>query len=164
MEKAPTITRCAAILLGYTFAISSASAAGDNMIVHINGSPTPMQVEISENTKITFDNSTMRISQTAGETVLDINDIDKMVFDLHTSSIENTSAAISDDVTFTVAGKHITATSASESHISLHIYDTAGRKVAEVSGRGAVEYDFTDTKSGVYIILCGDKTIKYLNR
>ncbi|ROT07855.1 T9SS C-terminal target domain-containing protein, partial [Muribaculaceae bacterium Isolate-100 (HZI)] len=85
-------------------------------------------------------------------------------FDLHTSSIENTSVSLSDDISFTVAGTLITATSVSESHLSLHIYDTSGRKVAEVSGHGSTDYDFSGAKSGVYIILCGDKTIKYLNR
>lgn len=134
------------------------------MLVHINGSSTPLKVEISEKTKITFDNSTMCIAQTAGETAIDVNEIDRIVFDLHTSSIDDTSVSLSDDVTFTVAGTLITAKSVSESHLSLHIYDTSGRKVAEVSGHGSTDYDFSGAKSGVYIILCGYKTIKYLNR
>lgn len=163
MEGYPIITRLA-ILLGCTVYGFTASATDDNMLVHINGSSTPVQVEISENTKITFDNSTICIAQTAGETTIEVKDIDKIVFDLHTSSIENTSVSLSDDISFTVAGTLITATSVSESHLSLHIYDTSGRKVAEVSGHGSTDYDFSGAKSGVYIILCGDKTIKYLNR
>ncbi|WP_290067931.1 T9SS type A sorting domain-containing protein [Muribaculum intestinale] len=163
MEVYPIITRLA-ILLGFTVYGFTASAAGDNMLVHINGSSTPLKVEISEKTKITFDNSTMCIAQTAGETAIDVNEIDRIVFDLHTSSIDDTSVSLSDDVTFTVAGTLITAKSVSESHLSLHIYDTSGRKVAEVSGHGSTDYDFSGAKSGVYIILCGYKTIKYLNR
>ena len=74
-------------------------------------------------------------------------DIDKIVFDLHTSSIDDTSVSLSDDISFTVAGTLITATSVSESHLSLHIYDTSGRKVAEVSGQGSTDYDFSGAKA-----------------
>ncbi|ROT06473.1 hypothetical protein EEL42_08665 [Muribaculaceae bacterium Isolate-100 (HZI)] len=80
MEVYPIITRLA-ILLGCTVYGFTASAAGDNMLVHINGSSTPLKVEISENTKITFDNSTICIAQTAGETTIEVKDIDKIVFD-----------------------------------------------------------------------------------
>ena len=161
MEKSSFIR--GAILLMCTTALS-ASAAGDNMLVHINGSTAPVQVEISGQTKITFDNAVMKISQTSGDTTLDIADIDRMVFDLHTSSVDNIEASLDQDITFVVDGKHISATSASGSEITLHIYDTAGHNVATTVAPGNVEFDFSDRKAGVYIIICGDKTLKYLNR
>ena len=161
MEKSSLIR--GTFLLACATAIS-AHAASDNMLVHINGSTTPVKVEVSDQTKITFDNNVMKISQTSGDTTLDIADIDHIVFDLHTSSVENIEASLDQDITFVVYGKHISATSASGNEITLHIYDTAGHNVATTVAPENVEFDFSDRKAGVYIIICGDKTIKYLNR
>lgn len=161
MEKSSLIR--GTFLLACATAIS-AHAASDNMLVHINGSTTPIKVEVSAQTKITFDNNVMKISQTSGDTTLDIADIDHIVFDLQTSSTENIEASIDSDITFAVAGKLITATSASGAEISMHIYDTTGQHVATLAAPGNIDFDFSDRKAGVYIIICGGKTIKYLNR
>lgn len=139
-------------------------ASPDHMLVHVNGSDTPHSIEISADTRITFDNTTMHVAHPAGNLSLEIADIDRMVFDLETSSTEEVEAALDADITITAAAGHVTAVSASGAQVSLVVYDATGRHVSSATGEGMADADMSGCRPGVYILVCGNKTIKYLNR
>ena len=139
-------------------------ASPDHMLVHVNGTDTPHSIEISADTRITFDNTTMHVAHPAGNLSLEIADIDRMVFDLATSSTEEIEATLDADITITAAGGHVTAISASGAPVALAVYDATGRRVISANGAGTASADLSACRQGVYIIVCGNKTIKYLNR
>lgn len=140
------------------------SATPDQLLVHVNGQETPTAIEITDQTKISFGNTTLDIKQPSGNLSIEIADIDRLTFDLETSSEDEIDMPLTDDVTFSVTGRHVTITSSSGTPLTLTVYDATGHCIESVSGTGCVETDFSDRRPGVYILVCGNKTIKYLNR
>lgn len=149
-------------------AAATATAMADDavpvMLVHTQSGTGPLQVEVSGKTRITFAGNTMQISQASGESKLDIGDVNYMEFDMRTSSDENLCAPLTDDITLAVAGKTVKATSASGAEVEIRVYNMAGIATAGIRAKGEAEIDFSKLQSGVYIIVCGNKNIKYSNK
>lgn len=139
-------------------------AAPDHMLVHVKSTDNPHSIEISDQTRITFDNTTMNISHPSGNLSMEIANIYRMEFDLQTTSTDDIETSLDSGITFKVTGHHIEAVSATGARINMDVYDSTGRHISSISGEGMVETDFFDYRQGVYIIVCGNKTIKYLNR
>ena len=154
----------AAALLGVSIAVGVAYAKPDDVLLYVKGQGAPTTVALTPSTKITFDSNTLIASTSDGKISLDIADIDRIEFDLKTSSEEEIEAPLSEDITINIYGKNVSVSSASGANVDLKVYDTAGHQIANHVGEGNVEVDFNDKKAGVYIIVCGDKTIKYLNK
>lgn len=156
--------RHASALLGASLAIGAAHASPDDVLLFVKGQEAPASVALTTSTKITFHNNTLTATTPDGYISLDIADIDRIEFDLRTSSDEQIDAPLSEDITFNITRKTVAVTSANGAAVNLKIYDTAGYLIANPAGNGSVEVDFNNIRPGVYIIICGDKTIKYLNK
>ena len=63
-----------------------------------------------------------------------------------------------------MAGKTVKATSASGAEVEIRVYNMAGIAAAGIRAKGEAEIDFSKLQSGVYIIVCGNKNIKYSNK
>ena len=139
-------------------------SADDQMLVHLNNASSPHKIEVSGKTKKKKKKNIMNVSQSSGTMSINIADIDRMVFDLQTSSADEIDTPLDGEISFAVTGRRVTATSTSGGEVTLRIYDTAGHTTASLSSPGTVEFDFSGMQPGVYIILCNGKTIKYLNK
>lgn len=105
----------------------------------------------------------MTVSHAEVETEIALADVNEIVFDIEAASGENLIADLSDGVTLKVEGKTVTAVSANDSGVTLEAFNSAGIKVASVTGKIA-SIDMSKKNAGIYILRCSGKTIKFINR
>ncbi|MDE6017412.1 MAG: T9SS type A sorting domain-containing protein [Muribaculaceae bacterium] len=146
-------------------AASATFGAPDDVVVQMSNGSDSYKADLSKISRITFRGSSM-IIKAAGEpdVSIPVRNIERMVFDLNTSSAEEMESALSEDLTFIVEHKKVRIVSATGGDVQMHVFDASGRQVDVVSGASEAEYDFSDKNTGVYIITSSGKSIKYLNK
>ena len=137
-----------ALLLACTAMAGATSGSRDNVVIHMSNGGSPFQAALRQTTRISFQGSS----------------IERMTFDLATSSAEELDSPLTDDLTFTVEREKVKLVSASGGDIEMHVFDAAGHHVGAISSTGEAEFDFTDMNPGIYVIATAGKSIKYLNK
>lgn len=152
------------LTLGSLLAVCATMAADDKIVVNVNGADAPHTVALTDISRITFGDGTMTIAKSSGDLTLALTDIKNMAFDLSTSSADEITAPLTDDINLTVNGRHLSATSASGKRVEIAVYDTTGAAVAHIGADATATVDFSARRPGVYIVVCGGKVVKYLNQ
>lgn len=154
-----------ALLLACTAMAGATSGSRDNVVIHMSNGGSPFKAALRQTTRISFQGSSMVINEAGGPAVtIPVRDIERMTFDLATSSAEELDSPLTDDLTFTVEREKVKLVSASGGDIEMHVFDAAGHHVGAISSTGEAEFDFTDMNPGIYVIATAGKSIKYLNK
>ena len=163
MKKYPNVR--IALTLASIAAVGVAFGSPDDIVVQMSNGSASYKADLSKSPRITLQVSSMVIN-TAGEPAVSIpvRDIERMVFDLATSSIEEMESSLTEELTFVVERKKVRIISASGGDVELRVFDASGRQIDAVSASGEAEYDFSGMNTGVYIITSAGKSIKYLNK
>lgn len=137
-------------------------AGADNLVITgSNGVQT--KVAITDISRITFDGDNMKILTTSnGEQVFAIGDFNNMKFDVVSSSIDDITADLGDDISIVSSGGVMTICSAAGASVNVVVFSINGSLVMMQSGVGSVSVDFNTVTPGVYIIKANNKTIKFI--
>lgn len=155
-------------LLGVAAAMTASAQTGtDKMVIHRTGGGEPAQIVISNQTKITFDSENMIVSQ--GDATDDFKiafaDVDKIDFDLNTSSVDDIEAALGDNVVVSVKNGVVVITPADNSvPVTYGVYSVNGLTVASGIADSETTVDFTTMPRGVYVIKANSKVVKFINK
>lgn len=152
------------LAFGLTTAVAAnAQEPVGTMHVHcLGGEPT--SVPLTTATHITFDAEGEQMLVSQGDTeplMFPVGDIDKILFDLKTSSVDEVRSDLG-GVTVTVS--HGVLTLESPAPFSYGAWNAAGVTVANGKAESTVTLDFTSLPAGVYIVRAGGKTVKFTNK
>ncbi len=153
--------------IGLSICLTSvARSEVDKMVIHLNGGGEAKEFVISDKTKITFDGNSMSVSQDVGDSfMVSVADVDKISFDLQSSSVEEIETSLGDNVSVVVNGGCVTIGSTDGvSAVNYGAYSTSGQTVVSGVTDREVTIDFTAMQRGVYIIKANSKTIKFINK
>lgn len=153
---------CNLILASVAATCPAFSAGADNLVVTgTNGVQT--KVAIPDISRITFDGDNMKIlTTTDGEQIFAIVDLDNMKFDVVSSSIDDITADLGDDISIASSGGVMTISSGAGASVNVVVFSINGSLVTMQSGVGRVSIDFNTVTPGVYIVKANNKTIKFI--
>lgn len=142
----------------------TASAEIGKLVVNgTNGGKTPFA--ITEQTRLKVGPGTITIADGPSAPVeIAIADIEKITFDLSTSSIENISAELGDGVTVEVQGPVVSIIPSGDAPVNYGAYTINGLTIAVGTASAPVEIDFSNYSPGLYIIRANSKTVKFVNK
>lgn len=120
------------------------------------------QVPVGENVRISFEGTQMTLQHNDSEMTFDVNDIQKIVFDLTVTSVDEINTQLGDNLKVEYAGGVFSFRTYDDSPITLNLYDIKGFILKTFAGKGYCSLDTTDLISGTYIIKANDKLIKFV--
>lgn len=152
---------CNLILASVAATCLAFPAGADNLVVTgTNGIQT--KVAIPDISRITFDGDNMKIlTTTAGEQIFAIADLDNMKFDVVSSSIDDITADLGDDISIVTSGGVMTVNSTAGASVNVVVFSIKGSLITMQSGIGSVSVDFNTVTPGVYIVKANNKTVKF---
>lgn len=124
---------------------------------------TQVGIPVNDIQQITFDGTTMTVTETDGVHTVDVKDVKALTFDYDFSSVDNVEQAL-DDVAIKSNGSVVTISSLSGKPVTVQVYNLQGVEVVSHHGADVVTVDFGAYAPGVYIIKAQDKVIKFNNR
>lgn len=142
----------------------TASAEIGRLVVNgINGGKTPFA--ITEQTRLKVGPGTVTITDGQSAPVeISIADIEKITFDFSTSSVEDVTAELGDNVTIEVHGPVVRITPSGDAAVNYGAYSINGLTIAVGTAAAPVEIDFSNYSPGLYIIRANSKTVKFVNK
>lgn len=144
-------------------AVTALGADDTDRIVVSTTSGSPASVSLTDISQITFAGDSMTIATlNGGENIFKLTDIESITFDLVTSSADNITANLGNDVNITVDGGIMTVSTAADAPLNVTVYNLNGILVTALGGQGSVDVDFNPMPAGVYIVKANNKTIKFI--
>lgn len=149
-----------ALLAAGGIALCQAEVPAISIIPKEGGEMT--QVPVGESVRISFEGTQMTLQNVDTEMTFDVNDIQKIVFDITVTSVDEIKTQLGESLEVEYIGGIFSFRTADEAPISVNLYDIKGILLKTFAGNGHYSLDTNDLLKGTYIIKANDKLIKYI--
>ncbi|WP_300934577.1 T9SS type A sorting domain-containing protein [uncultured Muribaculum sp.] len=149
-----------AAIVSLCAAMSAGVKANDKLVVGIIGG-SDTQISVNSISQITFSNEEMTVATPDGEKKFQLSSIDNIHFDLATSSTDNITAPLGNDISVKVNNGIMSINAPAEVPVSVYVYNMHGLLVTSRKGSESLSIDFNHMAKGAYIVKANNKVIKF---
>lgn len=156
-----------ALVALFVFAVSLNAVTGkEKIVITMSGADSPHKIEITGSTRITFDSASGKMLVGSPDSPIpvefDINDIERITFDMTTSSAESIATDL--DGVSIVNNHGVVTITAAEGTVTYAAWNSKGLSVAAGTSADPVVLDFTAMPGEVYIVKANYKILKFVNK